>query len=142
MSATIPGTQSGREDQRRHSRHFPDGAFDRITAIAADLFAVPIAITSIFWFKSHDGRDVEQIDRESDFRAPAIAFHGSSCFNAEKSHKAGQPLTSHPANSAERANSRGIGGLEGRQDEILPDAVTDENALQHGASSSENFGMQ
>lgn len=43
----------------------PDGAFDRITAIAADLFNVPISIVSIIdhdriWFKSHHGVDVPQ----------------------------------------------------------------------------------
>ncbi|WP_242057119.1 MULTISPECIES: hypothetical protein [Oscillatoriales] len=38
----------------------PDGAFDRITAIAARLLKVPIAIVSLvdsdlIWFKSHYG---------------------------------------------------------------------------------------
>ena len=47
----------------------PDGAFDRITAIAARLVNVPIAIISIvdhdrIWFKSRHGFDVEQIDRD------------------------------------------------------------------------------
>lgn len=47
----------------------PDGAFDRITSLAARLFEVPISIVSIvdhdrIWFKSHHGIDVEQIDRE------------------------------------------------------------------------------
>ncbi len=47
----------------------PDGSFDRITAMAADLFDVPIAIVSLvdhdrIWFKSHHGLDVQQIDRE------------------------------------------------------------------------------
>src|ERR1700738_4208441 len=46
----------------------PDGSFDRITAIAARLFSVPISIISLvdhdrIWFKSHHGLDVEQIDR-------------------------------------------------------------------------------
>ncbi len=41
----------------------PDGAFDRITAIAARRFNVPISIISIvdhdrIWFKSHHGLDV------------------------------------------------------------------------------------
>ena len=47
----------------------PDGAFDRITAIAARLMKVPIAIVSIvdhdrIWFKSHHGLEVEQIGRD------------------------------------------------------------------------------
>ncbi|GAC1426337.1 MAG: hypothetical protein NVSMB57_17270 [Actinomycetota bacterium] len=55
----------------------PDGAFDRITAIAARVFDVPISIVSIvdsdrIWFKSHHGVDVEQIDREPGLCASAI----------------------------------------------------------------------
>lgn len=47
----------------------PDGAFDRVTAIAAQVLKVPIAIISIvdhdrIWFKSHHGLDVEQIERD------------------------------------------------------------------------------
>lgn len=55
----------------------PDGAFDRITAIAARRFEVPIAIVSIvdedrIWFKSHHGLAVEQIAREPGLCASAI----------------------------------------------------------------------
>ena len=55
----------------------PDGAFDRITALAARLFGVPIAIVSIvdhdrIWFKSHHGLDVDQIDRAPGLCASAI----------------------------------------------------------------------
>lgn len=55
----------------------PDGAFDRITAIAARRFDVPIAIISIvdhdrIWFKSHHGLSVEQIDRAPGLCASAI----------------------------------------------------------------------
>ncbi|HXH88104.1 MAG TPA: GAF domain-containing protein [Gaiellaceae bacterium] len=55
----------------------PDGAFDRVTALAARLFDVPISIVSIvdtdrIWFKSHYGIDVEQIDREAGLCASAI----------------------------------------------------------------------
>jgi sigma-B regulation protein RsbU (phosphoserine phosphatase) len=55
----------------------PDGAFERITALAARLFDVPISIISIvdrdrIWFKSHHGLDVEQIDREPGLCASAI----------------------------------------------------------------------
>ena len=55
----------------------PDGAFDRITAVAARRLGVPIAIISIIdedriWFKSHHGLPVEQIDREPGLCASAI----------------------------------------------------------------------
>ncbi len=55
----------------------PDGAFDRITALAARRFGVPIAIISIvdedrIWFKSHHGLPVEQIDRAPGLCASAI----------------------------------------------------------------------
>nr|MBA2757016.1 GAF domain-containing protein [Chloroflexota bacterium] len=55
----------------------PDGAFDRITGLAARVFGVPIAIVSIvdhdrIWFKSHHGLDVEQIDREPGLCASAV----------------------------------------------------------------------
>ena len=55
----------------------PDGAFDRIAAVAAQLFDVPIAIVSVvdtdrIWFKAHHGLDVTQIDREPGLCASAI----------------------------------------------------------------------
>lgn len=55
----------------------PDGAFDRITALAARRFGVPIAIISIvdegrIWFKSHHGLPVDQIDRKPGLCASAI----------------------------------------------------------------------
>lgn len=55
----------------------PDGAFDRITALAASLFSVPISIISLvdsdrIWFKSRHGIDVDQIDREPGLCASAI----------------------------------------------------------------------
>lgn len=56
----------------------PDGAFDRLTALAAKHFEVPIAIVSIvdtdrIWFKSHHGVEgVEQIDRVPGLCASAI----------------------------------------------------------------------
>src|SRR6476660_1149134 len=55
----------------------PDGAFDRITALAARLFNVPIAIVSIvdhdrIWFKSHHGITAEQIPRDPGLCASAI----------------------------------------------------------------------
>lgn len=55
----------------------PDGVFDRITAIAARFFDVPIAIISIvdhdrIWFKSHHGVPVDQIGRDPGLCASAI----------------------------------------------------------------------
>lgn len=55
----------------------PDGSFDRITAIAARRFSVPISIISIvdhdrIWFKSHHGVTVEQVGREPGLCASAI----------------------------------------------------------------------
>ncbi|MEO8812898.1 MAG: histidine kinase dimerization/phosphoacceptor domain -containing protein [Caulobacteraceae bacterium] len=55
----------------------PDGAFDRITAIAARVFDVPISIISIvdsdrIWFKSHHGLKVTQIGRDPGLCASAI----------------------------------------------------------------------
>ena len=56
----------------------PDGAFDRITALAARRFGVPISISSIvdedrIWFKSgHGVPGVEQIGRDPGLCASAI----------------------------------------------------------------------
>ena len=55
----------------------PDGAFDRITALAARLFSVPVAIVSVvdsdrIWFKSHHGTEVDQIGRDPGLCASAI----------------------------------------------------------------------
>src|SRR3546814_569788 len=55
----------------------PDGTFDRVTALAADLLSVPISIISIvdedrIWFKSHHGIDTGQIDRGPGLCASAI----------------------------------------------------------------------
>ena len=55
----------------------PDGAFDRITSLAASLFSAPISIISLvdtdrIWFKSRHGIDVSQIDREPGLCASAI----------------------------------------------------------------------
>ncbi|WP_432721398.1 sensor domain-containing diguanylate cyclase [Jeongeupia wiesaeckerbachi] len=55
----------------------PDGAFDHITALAAKLLDVPIAIVSLvdtdrIWFKSHHGLDTDTIDRAPGLCASAI----------------------------------------------------------------------
>jgi sigma-B regulation protein RsbU (phosphoserine phosphatase) len=54
-----------------------DGTFDRITALAAAMLDVPIAIVSIvdedrIWFKSRHGLEVAEIDREPGLCASAI----------------------------------------------------------------------
>ena len=55
----------------------PDGAFDRITALAARRFKVPISIISVvdhdrIWFKSHHGLDVAEIGRDPGLCSSAI----------------------------------------------------------------------
>lgn len=83
------GTGSAREHERLDAvlRHDildtpPDGAFDRITALAADYFDVPVSIVSIvdrdrIWFKSKFGLDdlgldVEEVGRDPGLCASAI----------------------------------------------------------------------
>ncbi len=63
-----------------------DGTFDRITALAARLFDVPIAIVSVvdhdrIWFKSHHGLEVDQIGREPGLCASAILHDGPWVIN-------------------------------------------------------------
>ena len=55
----------------------PDGAFDRITALAARRLRAPISIISIvdedrIWFKSHHGLEIDQIGRDPGLCASAI----------------------------------------------------------------------
>ena len=55
----------------------PDGAFERITRLAAHLLATPIAIVSIvdqdrIWFKSRRGVDVSEIERAPGLCASAV----------------------------------------------------------------------
>jgi GAF domain-containing protein len=57
----------------------PDGAFDRITALAARQLAVPIAIVSVhdrIWFKSHHGIDVQETRRDPGLCAYCILQDG------------------------------------------------------------------
>lgn len=59
----------------------PDGAFDRLTALAARHFGVPISIVSIvdtdrIWFKSHHGVDVAEVRRDLGLCASAILQDG------------------------------------------------------------------
>jgi len=58
----------------------PDGAIDRITALAARVFQVPMAIVSIvdsdrIWFKSRYGLDLRQVPRIPGLCASAILEH-------------------------------------------------------------------
>jgi len=55
----------------------PDGAFDRVTRLAACHFKVPISIVSIvdhdrIWFKSHHGVEASEIPRSPGLCASAI----------------------------------------------------------------------
>jgi sigma-B regulation protein RsbU (phosphoserine phosphatase) len=55
----------------------PDGAFDRICALAARIFAAPVATVTIvdekrIWFKAQTGIEVAEIPRESGLCASAI----------------------------------------------------------------------
>ncbi len=65
----------------------PDGAFDRITSLAARLFEVPIAIVSVvdtdrIWFKSHHGLpEVAEIGRDAGLCASAILEDGPRIVN-------------------------------------------------------------
>ena len=59
----------------------PDGAFDRITAIAARLLKMPVAIVSVvdtdrIWFKSHHGVEVQQIGLDAGLCASCILQDG------------------------------------------------------------------
>lgn len=55
----------------------PDGSFDDLTALAAKVFNVPIALISLvdrdrIWFKSHHGVEVNEIGRDPGLCASAI----------------------------------------------------------------------
>ena len=59
----------------------PDGAFNRITAIAARLLGLQIAIVSTvdqdrIWFKSHHGLDLEEVGRDPGLCASCILQEG------------------------------------------------------------------
>jgi hypothetical protein len=86
--AVRPGAPDARDEEGRMNavRRYdlldtpPDGAFDRITALAARIFNVPIALVTVvdhdrIWFKSRHGLPVEQIDRDPGLCASAILQH-------------------------------------------------------------------
>ena len=59
----------------------PDEGFDRITALAARLLGVPVALVSVveddrIWFKSHHGVDVDQVARDPGLCASCILQEG------------------------------------------------------------------
>ncbi len=78
---TVIADEAGRLDAVRRYDILdtpPDGAFDRVTALAAEMFDVPIALVTIvdndrIWFKSKYGLDgVDQIGRDPGLCASAI----------------------------------------------------------------------
>lgn len=79
-AAIIPANENARMDAVRRYDILdtpPDGTFDRITALAARLFEVPIAIVSVvdhdrIWFKSHHGLEASEIGRDPGLCASAI----------------------------------------------------------------------
>src|SRR5579872_2918377 len=55
----------------------PDGAFDRVTALAGHFFKVPVCLVSLvdedrIWFKSRFGLDTDQIPRTPGLCASAM----------------------------------------------------------------------
>ena len=76
----LPPNESGRLNALQRYQILdtpPDGAFDHLTAVAANLFRVPIAIVSLvdhdrIWFKSHHGLDACEMGREPGLCASAI----------------------------------------------------------------------
>src|SRR5258705_10838402 len=80
MNPRVPGGETERlEALRRYSilDTPPDGSFDHITALAAELFRVPTALISLvdhqrIWFKSRHGLDAQQIARDPGLCASAI----------------------------------------------------------------------
>ncbi len=80
MDPVLPSNESERLDVLRKFQILdtpPDGAFDHITELTAELLRVPMAIISLvdhdrIWFKSHYGLETEQIDRDPGLCASAI----------------------------------------------------------------------
>jgi GAF domain-containing protein len=81
MTTTDAAAESARLDAVRRYDVLdtpPDGAFDRVTALAAKIFDVPIALVTVvdhdrIWFKSRHGLDgVDQIGRDPGLCASCI----------------------------------------------------------------------
>ena len=67
----------------------PDGSFDHVTAVAAQVLGLPVAIVSIvdhdrIWFKSHHGLEIEQVGRDAGLCASCILQHGPWIINDAK----------------------------------------------------------
>jgi GAF domain-containing protein len=63
-----------------------EAAFDRITLLASRLLGVPISLVSLvdqdrIWFKSRQGLDCPQVDREGSFCSFAMYNQGVYCIN-------------------------------------------------------------
>lgn len=63
----------------------PDGAFDRVTALAARYFDVPVALVALvdedrIWFKSHHGLDAQQIPRSPGLCASVVLSDSASAY--------------------------------------------------------------
>jgi GAF domain-containing protein len=83
-NGTMTDSSSRREVERLAALHSyeildtpPDGAFDRITALAARHFKVPVALVSLvdedrIWFKSRQGLEAEEIPRSPGLCASVI----------------------------------------------------------------------
>ncbi|MBW3657709.1 MAG: GAF domain-containing sensor histidine kinase [Actinobacteria bacterium] len=81
--ATIPATPGDEQDRLEAIRRYdildtpPDGAFDRISQLAARICDVPIATITIvdedrIWFKSTHGIEVDEIGRDPGLCASAV----------------------------------------------------------------------
>jgi Protein kinase domain len=76
-AALLPATERTESEALRaaYMDTLPDMVLNRVTALAARLFAAPIAIVSVIdndrvWLKSHFGAEVDQILRDVDLSAP------------------------------------------------------------------------
>jgi len=80
VNATLPPDEPARLAALRRYQILdtpPEGAFDNLTAVAAALFKVPIALVSLvdhdrIWFKSHHGFDASETGREPGLCASAV----------------------------------------------------------------------
>jgi serine/threonine protein kinase len=73
LERTVPGDSEALRSAYMDT--YPDMALDRVTALAARLFAAPIAMVSVLdndrvWLKSHFGAEVDHILRQVDLTTP------------------------------------------------------------------------
>jgi hypothetical protein len=88
----------------------PDAASDRITALAADLFNVPISIIGFadrdrIWFKSHHGLDATETGRDVKGHAPRSARR-----HATAMPRSGPRVAAGAASGARSTDLRSIAG--------------------------------